>query len=122
MIEPAEVCAILKEHADLEDIAVTELLPICKRALCFVRELLKKDVDCDSPRIAALAAAEARFEVFHRMLAAPDRFKSYKTGDMTIERDLEKEFLIEKTMRDETFLKNADILEDKGGFYFAANA
>lgn len=122
MVEPAEVCAILKEHADLEDISVTELLPICKRALCFVQSLVKKDVDCDSPRIAALAAAEARLEVFCKMLAAPDRFKSYKVGDMTIERDLEKEFLIEKTMRDKEFLKCTDILEDKGEFYFAANA
>ena len=40
---------------------------------------------------------------------------------MTIQRDLEKEFSIEKTMRDEAFLKSADILTD-GGFYFAAQS
>ena len=122
MIEPTEVCAILKEYADLEDVSISELLPVCKRALTFVQSLLKDDVDCNLPQIAAVAAAQARLEVFHKMLSAPDRFKSYKAGDMTIERDLEKEFMIEKNVRDEVFLKNADILKDKGGFYFAANA
>ncbi len=122
MIEPTEVCAILKEYADLEDVSISELLPVCKRALTFVQSLLKDDVDCNLPQIAAVAAAQARLEVFHKMLSAPDRFKSYKAGDMTIERDLEKEFMIEKKVRDEVFLKNADILKDKGGFYFAANA
>ncbi len=121
MLDPTEVCAILKEHADLEDVPVTKLLPICKRALCFVESLLKEDVDSDSPRIAALAAAEARVQLFVRMLSAPDRFRSYKAGDMTIQRDLEKEFAIEKALRDEAFLKSADILKD-GGFYFAAHS
>ncbi len=120
MIEPTEVCAILKEHADLEDIPATELLPVCERAISYVQSLLRDDADCDSPRIAALSAAEARVEVFHKLLSAPDRFSSYKVGDMTIQRDIQKEFSIEKAMRDEVFLKNADILKDKGGFFFEA--
>ena len=121
MLDPTEVCAILKEHADLEDVPVTQLLPICKRALCFVERLRTEDVDSDSPRIAALAAAEARVQLFVRMLSAPDRFRSYKAGDMTIQRDLEKEFAIEKALRDEAFLKSADILK-YGWFYFAAHS
>lgn len=120
MIEPTEVCAILKEHADLEDIPATELLPVCERAISYVQSLLRDDADCDSPRIAALSAAEARVEVFLKLLSAPDRFSGYKVGDMTIQRDIQKEFSIEKAMRDEVFLKNADILKDKGGFFFEA--
>lgn len=121
MIEPTDVCAILKEHADLEDVAQEQLLPVCKRALEFVKGLLKEDADSESPCVAALAAAEARVQVFVRMLSEPDRFSSYKAGDMTIQRDLEKEFAIEKAMRDEAFLKSAAILKD-GGFYFAAHS
>ena len=120
MIEPTEVCAILKEYADLKDVSVFELLPVCKRALLFVQSLLKDDVDRDSPRIAAVAAAQARLEVFQKMLSSADRFESYKAGDMTIQRDIEKEMKIEKQARDEVFLKNADILKDEGGFFFAA--
>lgn len=120
MIEATEVCGILKEHADLNDVPVTELLPVCERALNFVQSLLKENVDPDSPRIAAVAAAQARLLVFHRMLATPERFKSYKVGDMTLQRDLEREFKIEKAMRDEAFIQNADILED-GGFFFVSN-
>lgn len=121
MIEPTEVCAILKEHADLTDVPDEQLLPVCQRALNFVKSILKEDADSESPRVAALAAAEARVQAFVRLLASPDRFSSYKAGDMAIQRDLEKEFSIEKAMRDEAFLKSADILTD-GGFYFAAQS
>ena len=47
MVEAVDVCAILKEHADLEELSVTELLPVCKRALGFVLENLRDGADPD---------------------------------------------------------------------------
>ena len=121
MVEAIDVCALLKEHADLEDFSVTELLPVCKRALCFVSELLRDEADLDSPLVAETAAAEARFRLFHKKLSESDRFKSYKAGDMTLQRDIEKEFLLEREMRDEAFARATRILKD-GGFFFEARS
>ncbi len=119
MVEAVDVCALLKEHADLENYPVTALLPFCKRALGFVFEKLRDGVDPDDARIAEAAAAEARFRLFYKMLSSSDRFESYKAGDMTLRRDIEKEMLIEKEMRDEAFSRAAGILKD-GGFFFEA--
>lgn len=121
MVEAVDVCAILKEHADLENFSVTELLPACKRALAFVLENLRDGVDPGCSLVAETAAAEARFRLFFRMISLSDRFKSYKAGDMTVQRDLEKEFLIEKEMHDEALVRAAGILKD-GGFFFEARS
>lgn len=121
MVEPIDVCALLKEYADLEDFSESELLPFCERALSFVFGRLKEGADKGSFLVAEAAAAQARLELFNRMLASPDRFRSYKAGDVTIQRDLQKEFEIEKTLRDEAFLRAAEILKD-GGFFFEARA
>lgn len=119
MVEAVDVCAILKEHADLEELSVTELLPVCKRAIGFVLENLRDGADPDCSLVAETAAAEARFRLFHKMLSVSDRFESYKAGDMTLKRSIEKELRLEKEMRDEAFARAAGILKD-GGFFFEA--
>ncbi|MCM1543991.1 MAG: hypothetical protein NC110_01715 [Ruminococcus sp.] len=117
MIEPIEVCAVLKENSDFGQMGATELLLPCQRGLEWVKRHLKDDADEDDPLIAKTAAALARFYLFQKSLGETERYESYKAGDMTVQRDIEKEYAIEKEMRQQALVDAAEILKD-GGFYF----
>ncbi|MCM1365268.1 MAG: hypothetical protein NC122_09045 [Faecalibacterium sp.] len=117
MIEAIEVCAILKEYTDFEDMGATDLLLPCQQGLDWVRRHLRDDVNENDPLIIKTAAALARFNIFVKRIGETERYKSYKVGDMTIQRNLEEEYNIEKEMRQQALIEAAEILKD-GGFYF----
>ena len=120
MIEALDLCAVLKENSAYEELEVAVLLPVCRRALDRVLRNLKQDVDEDDPLIARTAAALARFELFTLCRDEAARFSGFKAGDITIQKDLQKEFQMERTLRDEALAEAAPILRD-GGFFFAAS-
>lgn len=117
MIDAIEICAILKEYAGFEDMEATALLPCCQRGLDWVKSRLKDDVNEDDPLIARTAAALARFELFVKGIGETGRYRSYKVGDMTIQRDIQTEYEMEKEMRKQALVQAAEILKD-GGFCF----
>lgn len=117
MIEPIEVCAILKEYSSFEDMKPTELLLPCQRGLDWVKRHLKDDANEDDPLIGKTAAALARYYLFIKQRGEVERYTSYKAGDMSVQRDIEKEFAFEKEMRQQALIDAASILKD-GGFYF----
>lgn len=119
MIEGINVCAVLKEYDAFQDVEMERLLNSSCRALAKVKRSLKRGVDENDPLILETAAALARFELFCLLLGETERFKSYRAGDVTIQKDFEKEFEIEKRLRDEALANAADILKD-GGFCFVS--
>lgn len=118
MIEGIDVCALLKEYDAFSDVAIERLLTSSCRALALVKRNLKENVDENDPLILETAAALARFDLFRLMLGETDRFASYRAGDVTIQKDILKEFRIEKELRDEALANASGILKD-GGFYFS---
>ncbi|MBQ8028616.1 MAG: hypothetical protein IJ262_04340 [Clostridia bacterium] len=120
MIEPVDVCAVLKELCDTGEFSLSELLSVCKAGLEWVRSRLKEEVSEENPLVLTTAAAMARFFLFIKMLSQPDDFGSLKVGDMTIKRDFQKEFEIEKELKNQAIVDAAEILKD-GGFCFCVN-
>ena len=119
MIEAIDICAVLKENAAFASLSPETMLPVCDRALRALSLRLREGADGDDVRLLRLAAALARFELFSLLLAESDRFSSYKAGDITIQKDLQKELKFEQQLRDEALAEAAPLLKD-GGFYAAA--
>lgn len=110
---------MLKENHAFQDVAAERLLNSSCRALEKVKRNLKDGVDENNPMILETAAALARFELFCLSLGETERFSSYKAGDVTIQKNFEKEFEFEKALRDEALANAVDILQD-GGFCFVS--
>lgn len=120
MIKEIDVCAALKEMCDTDGLSASQLLPACKSGLDWVRRHLKENVNEDDAVVIKTAASMARFFLFVKRLSSPDDYASLKVGDMTVARDLQKEYEIEKQLKTAALIEAADILKD-GGFYFGAN-
>ena len=119
MTDAATVFALLKEYTDTEDIGAEEILPLCQRALDFVVSRLKETADRESPLVGETAAAVARYLVFKKQSGVGQRFHKYKIGDISTERNAEKELAVETQLYHEALANAAGILRD-GGFYFSA--
>lgn len=119
LIEAIDICAVLKENAAFDSLQPEAMLPVCGRVLRALTPRLREDADPDDVRLLRLAAALARFELFSLLLSESERFSSYKAGDITIQKDLQKELKFEQQLRDEALAAAAPILRD-GGFYAAA--
>lgn len=117
MIEATEICALLKECSVFEDVEASAMLPFCRRALEKVVCSLKEGVDLSHPLVLITAAAVARFDLFVSLLGETERFRSYKAGDITIQKDFQREVEVERALRDEALANGAAILKD-GGFCF----
>lgn len=119
MTDASTVFALVKEYTDIEDMKAEEILPLCQRAIDFVFLKLKPLVDRNLPLVAETAAAVARYYIFTKKAGETRRFQKYKVGDVSMERNLEKELMAEKQMYREALANAAEILKD-GGFYFSA--
>lgn len=119
MTDAASIFALVKEYTDTGDITAQEILPLCQRALDFVLSRLKETADRENPLVAETAAAVARYYIFSKRSGENRRFHKYKVGDVSMERNIEKEFEVERQMYKEALANAAEILKD-GGFYFGA--
>ncbi|MGN1194863.1 MAG: hypothetical protein ACI4SB_05225 [Acutalibacteraceae bacterium] len=119
MTDASLILALVKEYTDIEDMKAEEILPLCQRALDFVYSKLKPLVDKELPIVAETAAAVARYYIISKRLGETRRFQKYKVGDVSMERNIEKELAAEKQLYNEALANAAEILKD-GGFYFSA--
>lgn len=119
MTDASLVYALVQEYTDTDDIKAEAVLPLCQRALDFVISKLKNPEDKGNPLVARTAAGVARYYLFLKRLGERRRFSKYKVGDVSVERDLDKELNTEKQLYIQTLAEAAEILKD-GGFYFSA--
>lgn len=120
MVEPEQVGALLREDVYFEDMSQKDIMPACETAVLWLKRHIKDGADGDSPLACKTAAAMARFYIFVSLMGKNDSYGSFKVGDVTVKRDLQKEYEIEKELRTQALCDAAEILKD-GGFYFAAN-
>ena len=117
MFDALEVCAQLKRYAVFENLDAKDILPEAQYALDFVMANLKSDADPENPLVMRTAVAVAKFELFKKSLGESERFRSYKAGDITIQKEPTKEFETEKSIFDSALAAASGILKD-GGFVF----
>lgn len=115
MIQAGDVLTELMNYADIEGYTQQQLYPSCERGLIWVQKKLRAGVDENDPLILHTAAAMAHFFFFMYRLAEPDKYATYKAGDMSVTRNLEKELEFEKALRKEAIAAASSILTD-GGF------
>lgn len=120
MITVDDICTALSAYSDMEGYSTEQLLPSCENGLRWVLRRLKDNVDENDPLITETAAALAHYYYFICRLADPEKYESYKIGDITIKHNPEKELKREKEMRKEAIVNAASILKD-GGFFFSGN-
>jgi len=117
MIEAAEVYAVLKENPEFSDAEASQLMLQCQAGVDKVKRNLKDGVNEDDPLIGKTAAAMARYYFFLSCVGGTQKYSSYKVGDLTVQRDFEKEFELENRLMQQAIADAAEILKD-GGFYF----
>ncbi len=117
MISVNDVYTLLCDYSDTEDFTEEQLLPCCEDGLNWVLNRLKKTADENDPLIAQTAAAISHFFFFVRKLAEPDKYESYKVGDITVKQSPQKQYEAEKELRRQAIANAASILTDEG-FYF----
>lgn len=110
------VCFALRTYADMGSYSNDELMPSCKNGLNWVNARLRSGVDESDPLILTTAVALAHYFFFVCRLSDPDKYESYKVGDVTIRKDANKLFQIEKDMRNQAIADASSILTDCG-FY-----
>lgn len=120
MTDPTVVCSSLEAEGIFPDLTAEELMPFCQRATRWLMVNLKDDADSDSFIAQRTAEAVARYYVFTGKIASTESCGNFKVGDMTIKRDIAKEYEIEKELYKNALCEAAEILKD-GGFYFATS-
>ncbi len=116
MITSSDVLTQLSCNYDTSGYPEEELLSCCEAGLSWVNSRLKTNTSKDDPLIAQTAAAIAHYHFFVRTLTEPDKYESYKVGDITVNADPSKALEREKQIRDNAIADAASILVD-GGFY-----
>lgn len=106
------VCFKLRDYADMSDFTNTQLLPSCQTALAWVNARLKSGVDENDPLILTTAVALAHYFFFICRLSDPDKYESYKVGDVTVRKEPLKLFQIENELRKQAIADAAPILKD----------
>ncbi len=102
----------LREYTELYSFSNDQLLPSCKKGLNWVYARLRSGVDEDDPLILSTAVSLAHFFFFAFRLSDPDKYESYKVGDVTVRKDALKLLQIEKEMRNQAIADAASILKD----------
>lgn len=120
MITPDEVLNSLTSLGLYSDMTAQELMPFCRQAVEWLRRHIKENANSNGPLALKTAQAMARFYVFISFMGNRESYGNFKLGDMTLKRDLQKEYEIEKEIRTRALCEAAEILKD-GGFYFASN-
>lgn len=119
MTEPNSVCSSLVSSGVFPDFTAEELLPFCLRAVDWLSRHLKDDADSNSALALKTAEAVARYNIFTSRIGITESYGSFKVGDMTLKRDVAKEYEIEKALYTEALCDAAEILKD-GGFCFVS--
>lgn len=116
MITVNDVYAALCTYESAKGLTGEELFPCCSQGLDWVKANLRDSADENDPLITETAAALADFYLFLKKQSETDAYESYKVGDMTIRRNIEKELSIAEKKRDMAIARAHSILND-GGFY-----
>lgn len=114
MVSVTDVCNALKNYSDTEGVSESQLLSFAEAGLSFIKGRLRKDADETDPLIIRTATVVAHYNFFLGTISSSDRYESYKAGDMTVRRSLQKEFQIEKEVLMNALVDAASILTDKG--------
>lgn len=114
MPEAIDLCNYISLHDDVDEDERAKLLSCCKRAVTWLSKNLRSDADPDSEEAFLAAAAVAKFNFFCDNLG---QAKSFKAGDITVNRDISAEYQAQTVILENTLAQFHDILED-GGFYF----
>ncbi|MBQ6601140.1 MAG: hypothetical protein IIX36_05805 [Clostridia bacterium] len=115
MITANDVLTVLRSNYDTADFSEEELLSFCNTGINHIKERLRSGVSANNPLIAETAAAVAHYHLFVRSLAEPEKYESYRVGDITINNSPSKALQRELQIRDEALARAHSILED-GGF------
>lgn len=116
MITANDVLTVLSSNYDTTDYPQEDLLACCQTGLNWVNSRLRRGVSESNPLITQTAAAIAHFHFFVRTLTEPEKYESYRVGDITVNSDPSKALEREKMLRDSAIADAASILAD-GGFY-----
>ncbi|MBQ7860797.1 MAG: hypothetical protein IJ349_01165 [Clostridia bacterium] len=116
MITANDVLTVLRSNYDTVDYPDEELLSCCDIGLRWVNARLRSDTADDEPLIARTAAAVAHYHFFVRTLCEPEKYETYRVGDITINNNPSKALERETLLRDTAIAEAASILVD-GGFY-----
>lgn len=114
MVSVADVYNALTLYSDTEGFSEEQLTSYAESGLDFVKGRLRDDADETDPLILRTATVVAHYNFFLGTISSSDRYESYKAGDMTIRRNLSKEFQIEKEVLMNALVDAASILTDKG--------
>ncbi len=114
MISAVDVCNALKSYSDTEGFSESQLSSFAEAGLSFVKGRLREGVDENHPLILRTATVVAHYNFFLGTISSSDRYESYKAGDMTVRRNISKEFQIEKEVMLNALCEAAEILTDKG--------
>ena len=114
MITVSDVIGALSLYSDTKDCSAEKLTAFATAGLDYVKSRLKDTADENSPLIIETAAAVAHYHFFLGAISSSDRYESYKAGDMTVRRNISKEFQIEKEVMLNALCEAAEILTDKG--------
>ena len=114
MISAADVYNALKSYSDTEGFSESQLSSFAEAGLSFVKGRLREGVDENHPLILRTATVVAHYNFFLGTISSSDRYESYKAGDMTVRRNISKEFQIEKEVMLNALCEAAEILTDKG--------
>lgn len=114
MISAADVSNALKSYSDTEGFSESQLSSFAEAGLSFVKGRLREGVDENHPLILRTATVVAHYNFFLGTISSSDRYESYKAGDMTVRRNISKEFQIEKEVMLNALCEAAEILTDKG--------
>lgn len=115
MITANDVLTVLRSNYDTVDFPEDELLSCCELGLSYINEKLRSGVSADNPLIAETAVAVAHYHFFVRTMANPEKYESYRVGDITVNNSPTKALQREILIRDEAIARAHTILED-GGF------
>lgn len=116
MITANDVLTVLRSNYDTSDYPLEELLSCCNAGLDWVNERLRPGITEDNPLITRTAAAVAHFHFFVKTLAEPDKYESYRVGDLSVTNNPSKALERETALRDYAIAQAASILID-GGFF-----
>lgn len=115
MIDANAVYSRLASYHDTRDFPQEDILDCAQSGFNYVSSRLKAGVSNDALFLEA-AAAVAHYYFFIRTLNNPEKYESYKVGDITVTNDPQKALEREKEMRDRALAEASSILID-GGFF-----
>ena len=82
MITANDVLTVLRSNYDTADYPDEELIPCCDAGLEWVNSRLKSDTQAEDSLVTRTAAAIAHYHFFVRTLCEPEKYESYRVGDI----------------------------------------